>query len=222
MEIDLGKGHVAVIDDDDADLITGFKWYPMTVGGKVYAAGWKHMPPGRFFVHLHRLIANAQPGEIIDHADRDTLNCRRNNLRRVTRQQNNLNRGPNRKPGTSRYKGVFLCRRTGRFRARLCLNQKPIYLGYFDSEEDAARADNEKARELFGEFAYLNPVVGLSPVRFRDPQRSQLCSGSRGGSSRFKGVTWNTRRGKWLVQFHALGQRHYLGYFNDEESAARA
>lgn len=158
MDIALGKGHVAVIDDEDANLVAGFKWYPMTVEGKVYAAGWKHMPPGRFFVHLHRLIANAQPGELIDHVDRDSLNCRRSNLRRGTRQQNSQNRGPARKLCTSRYKGVFLCRQTGRYRARICHNMKQIYLGYFDREEDAARAYNAKAAELFGEFAYLNPV----------------------------------------------------------------
>jgi hypothetical protein len=158
MEIDLGKGHVAVIDDEDANLVAGFKWYAMKAEGKYYAAGWKHMPPGRFFVHLHRLITNAQPGEIIDHADRDTLNCRRSNLRRATRQQNVWNRGPTRRQTTSKYKGVFFCRATGRFRARIVLNYKAIYLGYFDSEEDAARAYNAKAMELFGEFAYLNSV----------------------------------------------------------------
>src|SRR4051794_35168157 len=159
MEIDLGKGHAAIIDDEDAELVTGFVWYPMkTKEGKVYADGWKHMPPGRFFVHLHRLIANAQLGEIIDHIDRNPLNCRRSNLRRVTRQQNSHNKGPNRKPGTSKYKGVFLCGKTGRFRARISLNQKRIYLGYFDNEVEAARAYNTKAVELFGEFAYLNPV----------------------------------------------------------------
>jgi hypothetical protein len=159
VELDLGKGHVAVIDDQDAELVAGFKWYPMTTKeGKVYAAGWKHLPPGRFFVHLHRLIANAQLGEIIDHIDRDPLNCRRANLRRATRQQNVWNKGPTRKEGTSKYKGVFLCRRSGRFRARIVLDRKRIYLGYFHNEEEAARAYNAKAAELFGEFAYLNPV----------------------------------------------------------------
>ena len=97
MEIDLGKGFVAVIDDEDADLVAGFKWYRMKVAGKIHAAGWKILPPGRLFVLLHRLIANAQPGEIIDHIDRDPLNCRRSNLRRVTLQQNNINTGPKRK-----------------------------------------------------------------------------------------------------------------------------
>jgi hypothetical protein len=163
MEIDLGKGFVAVIDDEDADLVAGFKWYPMKAEGKVYAAGWKHMPPGRYFVHLHRLIADAQPGEIIDHVDRDPLNCRRSNLRRVTRQQNRFNTGPQRKLGgtTSKYKGVFFCRTTGRFRARIVRNGQRTYLGCFLNEDDAARAYNAKAKELFGEFAYLNPVPDI-------------------------------------------------------------
>src|SRR5437867_410775 len=59
VEIDLGKGLVAVIDDEDADLVAGFKWYAMKAPQRekgFYAAGWKHMPPGRYFVHLHRLI----------------------------------------------------------------------------------------------------------------------------------------------------------------------
>jgi hypothetical protein len=223
MEIDLGEGHVAVIDDEDAPLVVGFKWYPMkTKEGNVYAAGWKHMPPGRFFVHLHRLIANAQPGELIDHVDRNTLNCRRSNLRRATRQQNSHNAGPYRKQTTSKYKGVFLCRRSGRFRARIVHNGTRIYLGLFDNEEDAARAYNEKARELFGEFAYLNPVEGPPPQRFHEAQRRQLSSGSRGGSSRFKGVSWDSRKKKWRVAFRSLGKYHFVGNFIDEEEAARA
>ena len=159
MEIDLGKGHVAVINDEDAHLVVGYKWYPMkTKEGKIYAAGWKHMPPGRYFVHLHRLIANAQPKELIDHIDRNPLNCRRSNLRRATRQQNVWNQGPARCPRTSKYKGVFLCRKTGRYRAKIKCGGKQIYLGYFVKEEDAVRAYNTKAAELFGEFAYLNPL----------------------------------------------------------------
>jgi hypothetical protein len=116
------------------------------------------MPPGRFFVHLHRLIMNAQPDEIIDHVERDPLNCRKSNLRRVSLQQNVWNRGPTQRRTTSKYKGVWRCPRTKRFRARIVLNYKQIYLGYFNNEEDAARAYNAKAVELFGDLAYQNPI----------------------------------------------------------------
>jgi hypothetical protein len=60
---------------------------------------------------------------------------------------------------TSKYKGVFWCRRAGRFRARIVLNRKQFYLGTFHNEEDAARAYNAKAIELFGKFAYLNSIA---------------------------------------------------------------
>ncbi len=161
MDIDLGKGHVAVIDDEDAELVIGFKWYPMTVEGKVYAAGWKHLPPGRFFVHLHRLITNAQPGEIIDHADRNPLNCRKSNLRRATRHQNVWNKSPNHglvRGKTSRFKGVFVDRKYKKFVARITHYGKRIHIGSFRTEIEAARAYNAKAKELFGDFAYLNPL----------------------------------------------------------------
>lgn len=36
------------IDDEDTDLVAGFKWYPIRADGKVYVAGWKHVPPGAF------------------------------------------------------------------------------------------------------------------------------------------------------------------------------
>ena len=57
---------------------------------------------------------------------------------------------------------MFFCRNAKRFRARIVCNWKQIYLGYFDTEEDTARAYNAKARELFGEFAYMNPVPDIA------------------------------------------------------------
>jgi hypothetical protein len=162
VEIDLGRGLVAVIDDEDAPLVAGFKWYAMKAPQterKFYAAGWKHMPPGRFFVHLHRLIVDAQPDQIVDHIDRDPLNCRRSNLRVVTRQQNIWNRAPNGAAKTSRHKGVSFCRTHKLFVARITYGGKRHHIGWFKDEDAAARAYNAKAKELFGEFAYLNDVA---------------------------------------------------------------
>lgn len=44
-----------------------------------------------------------------------------------------------------------------------------------------------------------------------------------GGSSSFKGVTWNKNSGKWQAQIAwGSGKRRYLGLFSDEHSAAHA
>lgn len=61
-----------------------------------------------------------------------------------------------------------------------------------------------------------------SCLRDCNQQLNQMNSCSRGGSSRFKNVSWINRKQKYLVQFNALGKTHSVGYFDDEEEAARA
>lgn len=45
---------------------------------------------------------------------------------------------------------------------------------------------------------------------------------SFGGSSKYKGVCWDKRRLKWVVNITINGRYKYLGGFSDEEEAARA
>ena len=52
--------------------------------------------------------------------------------------------------------------------------------------------------------------------------QNQQNTGSRGGTSRFKGVSWNSRRKKWRVAFNCNGRFHWVGYFDDETEAAKA
>jgi hypothetical protein len=44
----------------------------------------------------------------------------------------------------------------------------------------------------------------------------------RGSASRFKGVYYNKRRGRWYAAIYFDGRMHHLGYFDDEIKAARA
>lgn len=98
---------------------------------------------------------DAREGLEVDHINRDRLDNQRQNLRVVTRQQNAQWRQglPN---STSRFKGVGLYKRRNIWRAYIKTNGKIIHLGYFDSEEDAARAYDTSAKRLFGDFAYTN------------------------------------------------------------------
>jgi hypothetical protein len=51
--------------------------------------------------------------------------------------------------------------------------------------------------------------------------QNQQNTGSRGGTSRFTGVSWNARKGRWIVRISAEGRELFGGYFLDEVEAAR-
>lgn len=104
-------------------------------------------------VILHRVIMGAKKGEFVDHINHNGLDCRRSNMRIATATQNQGNR---RKPkGTaSNYKGIY--RDNKKWAAQVCFMGKKRCLGTFLTQEEAARAYDVAARELFGEFALTN------------------------------------------------------------------
>lgn len=99
---------------------------------------------------IHRLIMNAQPGEFVDHINGDTWDCRRENLRLCTHQQNMQNRKVHSHSKTG-VKGVCWDGKT--FRARIRINGKQVWLGRSPTVEGAAALYNAAALEHFGEFA---------------------------------------------------------------------
>lgn len=89
-------------------------------------------------------------GMLVDHIDRDVYNNRIENLRLVTRQQNNANTG--KKPNTSGLpKGVT--KSNSRFRAKIYHKGETYCLGTYDTSEEAGAAYTEAAEILNGEYA---------------------------------------------------------------------
>jgi hypothetical protein len=94
--------------------------------------------------------------ELVDHIDRNKLNCTRANLRIATKSQNAVNKTKDRRNATSKYKGVSKAR--NKWKASITVNGKTIYLGTLDSERAAAILYNEAAIKHFGDYAVLNEV----------------------------------------------------------------
>lgn len=93
----------------------------------------------------------------VDHIDGNRLNNQRHNLRLATKSQNGANRGApsNNKSG---FKGIHFDKFNNKWRAEIWCNNKRKRIGRFERIEDAVIAYNETAKELFGEFAYLNNI----------------------------------------------------------------
>lgn len=158
--IPLTRDQIAIVDDIDKDL-SGFKWtafYDHTTDG--YYATRKVLGKHQ---KMHRIILSRMLGrdllrsEQVDHIDRNSLNNRRNNLRLANNVENSRNRGI-RSDNKSGYKGVSWSTRQEQWVATIGHSGGNKHLGYFDDVKEAARAYNEKALEIFGDFAVLNEI----------------------------------------------------------------
>ncbi len=111
---------------------------------------------------IHREIAGAPAGMVVDHINGDPLDNRRSNLR-VCSQQQNLWNGSAHRDGSSGYRGVSRHRKGWRVQ----IQGKDI--GFYADKHDAALAYNAEAIHRFGDFAKLNVVqrAGIEPARDR-------------------------------------------------------
>ena len=103
------------------------------------------------------LMKGRWPEHEIDHENRHRADNRWDNLRDATISQNNANKES---PANtvSGYRGVRWHKASRKWHARITVNRKEHSLGYYDVKEDAARAYNEGALRLRGQFAQLNVI----------------------------------------------------------------
>lgn len=161
--VPLTGGKVAIVDREDAALVSHLKWFAALGCGIWYAHRSAHVP-GRppVCVRMHRVITGVtDPSTPVDHRNRCGLDNRRSNLRVCDDSRNRANcKKPFRSRGsTSRFKGVH--RYSKSWIASIRVRGRLIHLGSFLEEVAAARAYDEAATEHFGEFARTNEMLGL-------------------------------------------------------------
>lgn len=141
-----------MVDNDAPAYVFQYKWN--CIGGGAVKSGSFQLGLGIF----GRVV-----GSTLDHIDRNKHNNQKHNLREATYQENNWNRKVS-KRNISGYKGVCVTSNGKRpWRAEIYKDGITYRLGRFFNAIDAAKAYNAKAKELFGEFAYLNVIPEGDP-----------------------------------------------------------
>lgn len=162
-KIKLTQGKFAIIDDEDFELVSKYKWHYLSTHNNNGYAVHNIYDKKRFektgikrnkHIMMHNFIMQTPKGMITDHINGNGLNNIKNNLRICTRKENSRNRIGNK--GSSQYKGII--KRWSKFSVRIIKNGKTYYSSGFDTLEEAALEYNRMAKELHGEFAKLNKI----------------------------------------------------------------
>jgi len=147
--IKLNESNYAQVSDADFEFVSMFKWRLSNQRGYLYAVNDR-------LGSLHRFILGVcNPKILVDHKDRNGLNCQRDNIRVATVQQNCFNTKVHKDSKTG-YKGVTYNKKTNKYSAVIFYNKTKYNLGTFLTAYQAMCAYNKKAEELHGEFAGLN------------------------------------------------------------------
>lgn len=148
-KIRLPSGQFALVDGKDLARVSNYSWYlwvnPARPENRYVQAG-----DGKTTVKLHRVVMKAEKGQKIDHKNRNTLDCRRRNLRFADSAQNAWNQTV-RKNNKSGYKGVHL--HPQGWTAGICVRGVRYCLGYFNTPKKASLAYRRAAKKLHGDFA---------------------------------------------------------------------
>lgn len=202
--------HKSMLHKVDRTTFIALKNISLTnVGGK-YAKFYRGTGI-RSGVLLHRFVAGAQKGDIVDHINGDTFDSRKANLRLVNRSENSANSKLSRRNVTG-YKWVV----------KKSTSKYVVYFrgknwGTFTKKEVAARVADRLAFETWGCVAVLNfPDEDNSLYQ---PPKKCVCNGKR-TSLKYKGVI---KAGNRFASQATINKKCvWLGTFDTQEDAAKA
>lgn len=133
-------------DLEDYDKIKDYTWYSFMDGSVKAIAAWDANKQSR--ISMHQLLGFNE----YDHADRNELNNRKENLRLCTKSENRINANK-RSDNTSGFTGVSYHRSDNKWWVRISIDKKETLVGRYDNKEDAIVARLKAEKKYYGEFA---------------------------------------------------------------------
>lgn len=153
--------HEVLLSKEDVPTIAGATLRVVMAGKRVQRVE-AYWPKEKRKAFLHHLVIGRRDGMIVDHANRNPLDNRRENLRHVTGSNSAANRAL--PTGYSGYRGVHIGKSLGTWEAFITVKGRRKCLGIFKDKHAAALAYNVAAQASFGDAAVLNDVVGAAGV----------------------------------------------------------
>ena len=133
--IPLTQGKIAIVNDEDYELVSQYKWYALKrehtfyVVRKIYKISNNNKSDkNRTNLYLHRFLTDFQK---VDHINGNGLDNRKQNLRNSTNRQNGYNRRKQLSGTSSIYKGVRKFQNAGTWGANIKIDGTIKYLGSF-------------------------------------------------------------------------------------------
>jgi hypothetical protein len=160
--ISVGQNKFAIVDDEDFDRLNKIRWCIRNDRGRNdYVQTTKYLGKinnkyKNVTIQMHRLILDISDSRKIDHKNGNTLDNRKENLRIATSRKNNTNLHKLKSNNTSGFRGVikrhdYIDKITWRARINLPNGRKKS-LGEFSTPEEAAKAFDKAALEIYGDF----------------------------------------------------------------------
>lgn len=141
-----------IVDDRDANIVRKHVWFAHWSTNTYYARRRLQTEEGKNkYIFLHNQLMQPPKGKYVDHADRNGLNCTRENMRIATKGQNAHNTLYKNRTG---YRGVEKLKTC--YRATIMVSGYKQFLGTFATDVEAAQAYDDACKASYGEFAVLN------------------------------------------------------------------
>lgn len=156
-EISLTKGQVTIVDKEDYEKLSNYKWH--LVVQRKHRSGYVYTGIEGHEIAMHRFLLGLPHGDKrqVDHINGNTLDNRRSNLRICSRPENMWNMSM-RPSNTSGFKGVFRFR--SKWASQITVHRKVICLDVYVDPRVAAIVYDTAAIHHYGEFARTNGSLG--------------------------------------------------------------